>query len=361
VTFWPLINLVRVSTVHQHSYSVYTASAVRLKFGWRTAALSIRGKQLAENLANEAAQLRGRLLDLLSSGLLEADGELDLLPRELRQGAKLRVSWARRLRPMRWPAACAAVAAAAVVVLAPIQARSVEAQEWELAQNSANNIRGYLDAHPDGPHTAEARAALDQELGRGLRRLQQLHGPRSAVLGELLEALRRAGTNRVQVTYAPSVKLGGFRVPPSLSMEDVALADHENVARQGRITAVLQRRIDALVGPALVELRDGIRTSRSDSPVKLEVTSVLGLSGEVYQLSDDAKRAYFGLVIRSGVDVRLAEGGTPAHHYDVEAGPAPEVAWTGDPALPRYAYAKMADSAADALGQQLAVAMQMGE
>ena len=360
VTFWPLINLVRVSTVHQHTYAVYTASAVRLKFGWRTAALNIRGKQVAEGLANEAAQLRGRLLDLLSSGLLEADGELDLVPRELRQGVKPRVAMAQRLRGVRWQAACAAAAAAAVVFLPSAQARGTDDREWEVAQSNASSLRIYLDRRPDGRHAVEARAALDKELERGMRRLQQMHSAQSAVLGELIEALRRAGTNRVQVSYAPAVKLGGFRVPPSLTMAEVALAAPENAARQGRITAVLQRRIDGLVGPAVVDLRDGIRTSNVRSPVKLEVTSVLGLSGEVYQLSDDSRRAYFGLVLRSGVDLRLGEGDAPAHHYDVEAGPTREMTWTGE-AAPKNAYAKMADSAADALGRELLTAMQMGE
>jgi len=361
VTFWPLINLVRVSTVHQHTYAVYTASAVRLKFGWRTATLSIRGKQLAESLANEAAQLRGRLLYLLSSGLLEADGELDLLPRELREGGTPRVAVAQRLRAVRWQAACAAAAAAAVVALPPFQGRGLDDREWERAQGSANEMRGYLDRHPDGRHTAEAHAALDRELERGLHRLQQMHLAQSAVLGEVIEALRRAGTNVVQVSYAPSVKTGGFRAPASMSMADVALADQENVERHGRITAVLQRRIDSLVGPALVELRDGIRSSRAESPVKLEVTSVLGLSGEVYRMPEDATRAYFGLVLRSGVDVRLGAGGVPAHHYDVSAGPSREVTWSGEGATPRHAYAKMADAAADALGQELVAAMHMGE
>lgn len=360
VTFWPLINLVRVSAMHHQTYAGSTTS-VRMKFGWRTAALSIRDREVATGLANGAANNRGRLLDLLSSGLLEADGELDVLPRELRERARPSAVVARRLRGVQWQAAGAAAAAAVVLALPPFQARGVDDNDWELARNSAHNARGYLDAHPDGRHAAEARAALDEELERGLHRLQQMHSAQSAVLGELIEALRRAGTNVVQVTYAPSVRVGRFRVPPSLAMADVALADRENLTRHGRITTMLQHRIDSLVGPTVVELRDGIGTSRAESPVKLEVTSVLGLSGEVYRLSDDAERAYFGLVLRSGVDVRLGQGDAPAHHYDLEAGPQHEVAWNGEAATPRHAYAKMADAAADALGQELVAAMQMGE
>ena len=363
VTFWPLINLVRISTTHQHMYSVYTASSVRLRFGRRTASLAIRGKELAEGLANEAAQLRGRVLDLLNSGMLEADGEVDLIPRALFPGGKEKGAWRRRLLDVRWPAAAALAGALAVPVLVSLQARAQDDAAWEMAKiRGAEAISQFLDGRPDSRHAAEARALLDQELARGLRRLQQMHQDRAAVLGELLEALRRAGTNRVQVSHRSSAKLGGFRAPASLSMVGVDLAGQTSVQHQKRITHALQRRIDQLVGPNVVTLRDGLGAPAVSSPVKLQIASELGLSGEVYQLTDD-EHLYFGLVLRSGVDVRLDGSPAPAHHYDVEARPSRELRWMGPKAgvPPRVTYSRMADSAAEAMGKQIALAMQLGE
>jgi hypothetical protein len=359
VTFWPLINLVKVA-VYAHQYGA--GFGVRLKFGRRSVGLNISGKQVAESLAEGAAQLRGRALDLLSSGLLEADGEVDLVPRALLSGQGRKVAWSRRLRGLRWPAAGAGAAALSVLALPPLQARAQDDQEWERAQYTAPQAAYYLEAHPDGRHVAEARAKLDHELERGLHRLQQMHQAQSAVLGEVIEALRRAGTNRVQVVYSPSVKLGGFRAPTSFAMAQVALADAENLARHARITAILQKRIDALAGPGVVELRDGIDNAQPPSPVRLEIRSVLGLSGEVYELEEDPASRYFGLALHSSVDLKLGDGASvPAHHYDVEARPAGEVHWSGASFAPRYAYWQMANAAADVLGERLAVAMQLGE
>jgi len=267
VSLWPLINLVKISTTHHHSYSVYTASSVRMRFGRRTATLSIRNKELAEGLANRAAELRGRVLDLLNSGLLEADPEMDFVPRELLAGARDPREREERIRRWRWIGAAALLGLATVLVAAPLQSRRVDDLVWEGARlNGAVRIAEYLDLHAGGRHAGEARVELDRELERGLERLHKLHPGQAAVLGELLEALRRAGTSRVTVEHSPSLKQVRFQVPAGVAMVDVALGELTNVQRQQRVTSALQRRIDKLLGPGVVELRDGLSRSRPPTP-----------------------------------------------------------------------------------------------
>src|SRR6185369_16668628 len=107
---------------------------------------------------------------------------------------------------LRWQAACAAVAALAVLPLPSIQSRAQDDAEWERAQYTVTQVADYLETRPDGRHAAQARASLDRELEKGLHKLQDAQPAQSGLLGELIEALRRAGTNRVQVVYSPSAK-----------------------------------------------------------------------------------------------------------------------------------------------------------
>ena len=357
VTFWPLINLVKVA-VFAHQYGA--GFGLRLKFGRRSARLNVSRKNVAESLANEA-WLRGRVLDLLSSGLLEADGGG---PRP--RGAPLRPGAA---GPLVAPAARpplagggrgrrgAGGAGAAAHPGAGAGRRGVGARQVHGAAG------GLLPGGAPG-RPARRRGARQAGPGAGARAAPPPADAPGAVrgAGKLIEALRRAGTNRVVVAYAPSVSLGGFRAPPPFKMAQVSLPDAENLARHGRITTVLQKRIDALAGPGVVELRDGINDAPPPSPVRLEIRSVLGLSGEVYELEEDPALRYFGLAFRSSVNLKLGGGASePAHHYDVEARPTREVRWNSGAFAPRYAYWQLANDAADVLGERLAVAMQMGE
>ena len=77
---YPLFNLVDLKATHQHTNGVYTQTTIELRFGAKRVRLSVRGKEHAEAWLRHLVELRGRSLELLGEGFLEAEPGIDLLP-----------------------------------------------------------------------------------------------------------------------------------------------------------------------------------------------------------------------------------------------------------------------------------------
>ncbi len=171
VKLFPLFALDDVRGVHQHTNGVYSGTSITLLFGGsedrKQLHFSIYGKDAAQRWVDALASVRGRALELLAEGALEAEPLVDTLP----PGAlwKLPRAGAQNKRALVKPLIAAAVFAS---VMVPVTATSaLRAGEDETFAQAAHDdtLRGYqayLAAHPKSRHAEVAREALALRAAR---------------------------------------------------------------------------------------------------------------------------------------------------------------------------------------------------
>jgi len=222
---WPLVNFNEPRIVHQFTNGVYTASNVTLQFGKKKVAIGIRGQQLAVDFAQALQSCRYRALQLMHSGLLEAEQGLDFIPLEfLAPGYRSKVRGAKRQeRLKRWAysAAGAAVLAVAAAVMGSVRERE---KEWANAVNtgSPGAMAKALEKRPhDGSSERfEAyRHAKMAEARRGLEATLSKTDPRLLALNALL--------GEVQRSPHPLVHLRTKTLPPEGATGEQATAFSE--------------------------------------------------------------------------------------------------------------------------------------
>ncbi|MBL8956540.1 MAG: DnaJ domain-containing protein [Myxococcaceae bacterium] len=195
---WPLVNFNEPRIVHQYTNGIYTQSNVTLQFGKKKVAVGIKGQQLAVDFAQALQNFRYRALQLMHSGMLEAEQGFDFIPLEfLAPGHRSKVKVQKRAaRAKRWGWS-AGVAAVLAVAAAVVGANREREKVWANAVNtgSATEMAKVLQQRPhDGSSEAfEAyRHAKMVEARRGLEATLEKTDPRLLALNALLGEIERS-------------------------------------------------------------------------------------------------------------------------------------------------------------------------
>src|SRR5262249_5867778 len=115
---YPLFRLSNIRAVHQHTNGAYTHTTVNLSFGPELVHVVLRGKGFAEGWVQFLLGSRGRALELMAEGYLEAEHGVDLLqPSLLNKVSRKAEERGERLRFFGRAAAVGAVCAVLTIFL----------------------------------------------------------------------------------------------------------------------------------------------------------------------------------------------------------------------------------------------------
>jgi tetratricopeptide (TPR) repeat protein len=169
VELYPLFMLTGTSGSHQHTNGVYTGTALTFAFGDNTTGgtrshhVNVAGQAVAQEFVDTLLQVRGRSLELLAEGALEAEHLVDHLPPRALKDLPLPPGRMKKLaRPL------AVGLAAALVIFVPIFATSASADDLAIQRAATSPdeeqriaaYRTYLADHPQGRHRDLAEAHL---------------------------------------------------------------------------------------------------------------------------------------------------------------------------------------------------------
>ncbi len=209
IVAWPLVNFNEPRIVHQYTNGIYTASNVTLQFGKKKVAVSIKGQQLAVDFAQALQNFRYRALQLMHSGMLEAEQGFDFIPLEfLAPGYRSKVKAGKRAgRLKRWgySAGVAAVLAVAAAVMGTVRERE---KAWANAVNTgsvAEMAKALAQRPNDGsnePFDAYRHAKLT-EARRGLEATLSKTDPRLLALNALLSEVQKSPHPLVHLRTKP--------------------------------------------------------------------------------------------------------------------------------------------------------------
>ena len=207
VELYPLFMLTGSHGSHQHTNGMYTGTSLTFAFGdadtggARSHHVSVAGQALAQEFVDTLLGVRGRSLELLAEGALEAEHLVDNLPPRALKDLPLPPG---RLRTLARPLAIGL--SAALLIFVPIFATSASADDLAIqkAATSADEeqrlsaYRTYLAERPKGHHRALAEAHLHDAYEQMLAGL--LVDPTSqgeAALVKAVEHLRDQGGHLV--------------------------------------------------------------------------------------------------------------------------------------------------------------------
>lgn len=207
VELFPLFMLTGTHGSHQHTNGMYTGTALTFAFGdadtggARSHHVSVAGQALAQEFVDTLLGVRGRSLELLAEGALEAEHLVDTLPPRALGDLPLPPGRMKRLaRPL------AIGLAATLLIFVPVFATSPSADDLAIrtAATSADGeprlaaYRAYLVEHPKGRHRALAEAHLHDAYAQMLAGLLIEPGnPGEAALVKAVEHVRDQGGHLV--------------------------------------------------------------------------------------------------------------------------------------------------------------------
>lgn len=172
VTAYPLLSIVNVSGQHLHRNGAYLHTEVSITFPGETVRLKVASPAKSEELMELLVGYRDRGIDIMSSGLFEADRDYQLIPAELLDPARVSPTLGLRARE-RARRLTASAAFATVCAAVGIFATSAQgsARRWASVINT-QNIPALVQAMDQAP----TRAAKAEALEYVRRRLQDI-GP----------------------------------------------------------------------------------------------------------------------------------------------------------------------------------------
>ena len=192
---------------HQHTNGVYTGTALTFAFGDTDTGgaashhVNVAGQALAQEFVDTLLQVRGRSLELLAEGALEAEHLVDQLPPRTLKDLPRPPG---RLKRLARPLAIGVVAAAVVFVPVLVTSASADDLAIQKAATSADEgqqiaaYRTYLADHPKGRHRGLAEAHLHdvyEQLLAGL--VVDPTNPGEVALAKAVEHLRDHGGHLV--------------------------------------------------------------------------------------------------------------------------------------------------------------------
>lgn len=165
VTAYPLLNLLSASGLHMHRNGVYLNTKVELRFPEATVKLTVQGQEQAEQLIALLNGYRDRALDLLSSGLFDADRDFQLIPAALLDVGRSSEHHGRRQQQTkrRFALAAGLSAVGAVIGLFATSAHTTDLR-WAAVLNT-QTIPALIEALDAAPGEA-ARAEATNYLAR---------------------------------------------------------------------------------------------------------------------------------------------------------------------------------------------------
>jgi hypothetical protein len=195
---WPLVNFNEPRIVHQFTNGVYSGSNVTLQFGKKKMSVQIRGQDLAVQFAQALQNHRYRALQVMHSGLLEAEQGFDFIPLEhLAPGYRSKVKVEKRKASAKRWSYSTGVAAVLAVAAAFVGAMREREKAWATAVNTGSPVEmaKALELRPDGEgserldayrqgKTVAARQVLEAALDKA--------DPRRVALNALLSEVQKA-------------------------------------------------------------------------------------------------------------------------------------------------------------------------
>ncbi|MBN8226283.1 DnaJ domain-containing protein [Corallococcus macrosporus] len=259
ITVWPLVHLQDMQLVNHQNNGVYQHTAIEMRFNGKRMTLTVRGKDKAEELANELIARRRRVLELLGRGMLDAESGVEHLPPALLARAD-KAGHVRAQAPRSpWPGVFAAAGVGVVLVGAAVwpQQRIAAEHSWTRVafQGDLSSLLEYLREQPDPRFAPEIQARVDAELGRAHALLEARLDPGSpaapsrAFFTGLLKGVSRTHSRRLSVTWeAPN----GKRMPPGDDPSELLIG-------------AWQRTVNEALGQGVLVV-DGGRGSRHEGP-----------------------------------------------------------------------------------------------
>ncbi len=294
---YPLFRLSKSHGVHQHTNGGYTHTAVTLHFGSEVISLTIRGKEYAQGWLNYFVGRRGRALELMAEGYLEAEQGVEMIPPAmLTKPSPSALQEKAALKRLFVGAGAAALLALAVII--PLHAARADDYAYQIAVRAqpAPAYADYLAAYPAGRHADEVKRAMSRPFEDAAAAIRAIPGgeQRDVVTGILaaLDALRADGVTSVPVAVMSSTKLpplveaDGRDASSAHDAMTTAARENDLVARLGKIfeaaglgakirlepwSDVLARRSRVLMTIRHTETLDG---KRFDNPGSTAVPSM---------------------------------------------------------------------------------------
>lgn len=331
---WPFANLQEVFITHHSTNGVYTNSVVRMKFPGTTTSVSIRGQNASVEWANHVLARRRRVLELLSSGLLEAEEGIDFLPAEQLKSDVVRQSPGSAYLPsLRFYGAFAAAGVAAFLVSLPFNRYKVQDRYWSLLkyQSSLAGYQRFREQFPDSRHDAEAQAEIAKYYDQAtliLAATADDSRPGYQALTAMLDKLKEAGTSRVHVTYEGKTAFDNATKQGAISPV-AAFSGFSATARETEVTAALNSAFAQMVRADLLQLTadktyaDGTGARRPvESPVTMHVKYAVSIGdGPVYR-SMSGRTSLYPLTFDWEVSVTFKGETSPRYTFATTSIPA---------------------------------------
>jgi curved DNA-binding protein CbpA len=206
VDLYPLFGLTDLQAVHHHTNGVYAHTQVTLRFGGKSFAATIRGKEFAEGWLGYLLDCRQRALELMAEGYLDAEHGIELLPPTLLSQKKTAAK--KRTRAVRFYSAVAVLGFAAWTAMIPIRSASVDEHAWRKAVRAGTSAAflNYRRVMPEGRHVEEAKRLGEKPFEDALADFQaaaKADAPLTKALVKAAQILHDAG--ETQATLSLSV------------------------------------------------------------------------------------------------------------------------------------------------------------
>jgi tetratricopeptide (TPR) repeat protein len=274
VRFMPLMRLSSINATHQGTNGVYSHTTFGLAFGNESRNFSVNSRYRAEELGKLLHQLRGRLLDLLHSGMLAGEEGADLLPSNLFDHPAA----PQPSRRPRWVMGGAALGVLLCLLAGVMAARAFHEKNWldAMADGSAGTLRKYLATRPPERFVKEAERALLDAKATAVKRLDT-NAPR---LARALENTDPGSPTLLFVDFAGEGTAATLVPPAGSKLAELPGSEFLPLGRErheNELIDSLQQRVDQQAGAGWFTVK------RGTGPLTLRLTYRLSLSGGVYR------------------------------------------------------------------------------
>lgn len=280
---YSLFHLTKLEATHHHTNGAYTHTAVSIWFGNELVNVSLHGRGFAEGWVQFLGKSRGRSLELMSEGYLEAEHGVELFPPALLaekapQKSDQRADSRRVLRG-------AALCAVAPVVTIVCHALAADSYAYRLAVRgqTIHAYNAYLEAYPSGRHVEEAKRRRSGILTRAtddFRAVATSDAPFAKAILTAVDALDQAGAIDVAVMVRPEVVDAAANA--TLSAPDGPFAETALRERGARLVERLGRTLDSAGLSEVMQLKLA-EDDRGSGPVSMTIQPIIRPEGSMLQ------------------------------------------------------------------------------
>ncbi|NUQ75147.1 MAG: DnaJ domain-containing protein [Polyangiaceae bacterium] len=205
VDLYPLFGLTDLQATHHHTNGAYSHTLITLTFDGKTHTYTIRGKEHAEGWIGYLLECRGRALELMAEGYLDAEQGIELLPPALLTQAS--AASKKRARNIRFYGGVAGLGLAVWALLIPFRAAKADDAAWRRAVRAGTTAAymTYVREMPDGRHIDDAKRLGEkpfQDAVADFRAASKADAPLPKALIKAAEILHAAGETVVPLTLS---------------------------------------------------------------------------------------------------------------------------------------------------------------